>query len=130
MNCAIYKGHRKPDTYLFIEEKDSFERIPEALMTMMGELTLVIELELSPERKLAQADVEEGRRAVVDPADPKPGGKPSRRLRAHVFGALQKQDRLAGGGIDREVGHGLSLAPDRRFDSAGRHSDGGHRPDD
>lgn len=56
MNCVIYKGSRKADTYLFVEQKDCFERLPKALLEMLGSLELVMELELSEERKLAQAN--------------------------------------------------------------------------
>ncbi|HHH47649.1 MAG TPA: YcgL domain-containing protein [Gammaproteobacteria bacterium] len=57
MNCAIYKGSRKEDHYLYVEREDDFEHVPEDLLKMLGELSLVITLELSEGRKLAQADV-------------------------------------------------------------------------
>ncbi len=57
MNCAIYKGSRKEDHYLYVECEDGFEHVPEDLLKMLGELSLVITLELSEGRKLAQADV-------------------------------------------------------------------------
>ena len=57
MNCAIYKGSKKYDSYLYIEKEDDFSRVPEALLKMLGELEFVMALELSAERKLAQADV-------------------------------------------------------------------------
>jgi uncharacterized protein len=57
MNCAIYKGPKKPDAYLFVEAKDELNRVPKTLLTMLGELEFVMELELYRERKLAQADV-------------------------------------------------------------------------
>ena len=58
MNCVIYKGSKKYDSYLYIEKEDDFSRVPDALMSMLGTLEFVMALELSPERKLAQADVE------------------------------------------------------------------------
>lgn len=57
MHCAIYKGHKKIDHYLYVEREDDFSRIPETLLDMLGKLELVISLELTAERKLAQADV-------------------------------------------------------------------------
>ena len=59
MNCAIYKGRRKPDTYLYVTGIDEFDQLPAGLLQMMGELTLVMELQLDHERTLAQADVKE-----------------------------------------------------------------------
>lgn len=64
MRCAIYKGPKKADHYLYVEEEDNFERVPEALLGMLGQLELVMTLELGAERKLAQADVEEVRKAL------------------------------------------------------------------
>lgn len=57
MHCAIYKGKKRPDDYLFVEQDDDFSRVPQALLDIMGELSLVISLELSADRQLAQADV-------------------------------------------------------------------------
>ncbi len=57
MNCTIYKGVKKADHYLYIEREDDFERVPEHLLKMLGELILVMTIELSEERKLMQADV-------------------------------------------------------------------------
>lgn len=57
MQCAVYKGNKKIDHYLYVEKENDFSRIPQALLDLLGELQLVITLELSPERQLAQADV-------------------------------------------------------------------------
>lgn len=59
MQCVIYKGEKKSDSYLFIEKKDDFERVPEALLTMFGRLELVMTLEINAEMVLARADVGE-----------------------------------------------------------------------
>ena len=57
MQCAIYKGQKKIDHYLYVEKENDFSRVPEALLELLGKLQLVIALELSPSRQLAQADV-------------------------------------------------------------------------
>ena len=57
MKCAIYKGGRKADAYLYVERKDRFERVPRSLVEMLGRLELVLELDLSQRRSLARADV-------------------------------------------------------------------------
>jgi uncharacterized protein YcgL (UPF0745 family) len=59
MQCVVYKGSKKIDHYLYVEKEDDFSRVPQTLLDMMGQLELVIGLELSPERQLAQADVNE-----------------------------------------------------------------------
>ena len=57
MHCTIYKGKKRPDDYLYVEKENDFTRVPQALLDIMGELHLVINLELSTDRQLAQADV-------------------------------------------------------------------------
>ncbi len=59
MQCAIYKSPKKRDTYLFMTVKDDFSRIPEALLKLIGEPVHVMDLDLAPERKLAQEDTAE-----------------------------------------------------------------------
>lgn len=56
MQCAIYKSNRRLDTYLYIEREDDFSRVPESLLQLLGQLELVMTLDLHPERTLAQAD--------------------------------------------------------------------------
>jgi uncharacterized protein YcgL (UPF0745 family) len=57
MNCSIYKSAKKPDSYLFVEREGDFSRVPASLLRLLGALQWVMSLELTPERKLAQADV-------------------------------------------------------------------------
>lgn len=59
MNCAIYKGRRKANTFLYIERVDDFERVPETLLQLLGELEHVMEVTLELAKPLANADVEE-----------------------------------------------------------------------
>ena len=59
MLCAIYKSRKKQDTYLYTATKDDFSRVPEALLKLIGEPIHVMDLDLSPERRLAQEDVAE-----------------------------------------------------------------------
>ena len=59
MHCAIYKGSRKRDTYLYIEREGEFARVPQALLDMLGELEWVMSLDLAQRRSLAQADLEQ-----------------------------------------------------------------------
>ncbi len=56
MRCAIYKSYRKSNTYLYVEKENDFTRVPAGLMALLGRLELVMTLELTPQRKLAQAD--------------------------------------------------------------------------
>jgi uncharacterized protein YcgL (UPF0745 family) len=58
MPCYIYKSLKKSLLYLYIDQKDDFSRVPEALLQSFGTMEFVLELELSPERKLAKEDSE------------------------------------------------------------------------
>ena len=55
--CWVYRSTRKQEMYLYLAEEDAFDKVPDALLERFGEPILVIELELSPKRKLAREDV-------------------------------------------------------------------------
>ena len=59
MHCAIYRGSRKPESFLYIECVEDFTRVPEPLLKMFGELELLMELDLGSRSKLANADIGE-----------------------------------------------------------------------
>ena len=57
MNCFIYRCSRKEDLYLYLAEKDDFSRVPAEIMRGLGITEFSMELELSPDKKLAREDV-------------------------------------------------------------------------
>lgn len=59
MQCYIYKGLKKPDSYLYIEREEDFSRVPEALLNMVGKLEYVMTLELNRRLQLARVSVDE-----------------------------------------------------------------------
>jgi uncharacterized protein YcgL (UPF0745 family) len=56
MQCFIYKSLKKEDLYLYIDKKDDFSKVPEMLFNSFGRMAFVMEIELTPERKLARED--------------------------------------------------------------------------
>lgn len=54
MQCFIYKSLKKDSLYLYIDKKDDFSRVPEALFNSFGKIEFVMSLELTLERKLAR----------------------------------------------------------------------------
>lgn len=58
MQCFIYKSLKKDELYLYLDKKDDFSAVPEALFKSFGRLTFVMELYLTPQRKLAREDPE------------------------------------------------------------------------
>ena len=53
MKCFIYKSLKKDYLYLYVTKKDDFSKVPDALFKHLGKMEFVMDLELSPQRKLA-----------------------------------------------------------------------------
>lgn len=56
MQAFVYKSLRKDDTYVYLRQRDAFGVIPEAVRAPLGELVFVLEVALTPERRLARVD--------------------------------------------------------------------------
>jgi len=56
--CKVYRSGRKTDTYLYLAADKAFSDLPEALRETFGEPAFVMDLLLTPDRKLARVDVD------------------------------------------------------------------------
>ena len=56
MQCFVYKSPRKADTYVFLAKRDGFDVLPAPIAETLGKLVWVMDLDLTPERKLARED--------------------------------------------------------------------------
>lgn len=56
MLCFVCKSQRRKDTYVFLREVGDVSVLPPALREALGELVPMMDLELTPERKLARED--------------------------------------------------------------------------
>jgi uncharacterized protein len=56
MHCFVYASQRKTDTYVWLVRRDGFDVLPEPLALLLGDLRFVLEVELTPDRKLPQED--------------------------------------------------------------------------
>ena len=65
MNCSVYKSGKKTDCYLFVEQEDNFERVPESLLKMLGNLEFVMTINLDERRKLSQAEPGEVKQLIM-----------------------------------------------------------------
>lgn len=55
--CSIYKSSKKDEMYLYVPKTDGLRKVPEVLMSMFGTPRHVSDMMLTPERKLARADI-------------------------------------------------------------------------
>ena len=58
MQAYVYKSLRKPDTYLYLRQKDAFGLVPEGVRLPLGALSFVLEVALTPGRKLARGNAD------------------------------------------------------------------------
>ena len=66
MRCYVYKSSSKAETYVFLRERDATRVLPHELASALGELAFVMDLELTPERRLARIDVATLREALAE----------------------------------------------------------------
>ncbi|MFC3395685.1 YcgL domain-containing protein [Brenneria rubrifaciens] len=64
MFCAIYRSSKRDQTYLYVEKKDDFSRVPEALIKRFGTPHFAMLLPLDGSKKLANADIEKVKQAL------------------------------------------------------------------
>lgn len=65
MQAFVYKSLRKADTYVYLAGRDDFGRIPDPLRGELGELRFVLEVALTPDRRLAREDADVVRANLV-----------------------------------------------------------------
>lgn len=66
MFCVIYRSPHRDQTYLYVEKKDDFTRVPEALLKGFGKPRLAMLLPLDGSKKLVGADIEKVKTALQD----------------------------------------------------------------
>ncbi|MGU3412977.1 YcgL domain-containing protein [Enterobacteriaceae bacterium C23F] len=66
MFCVIYKSNKRDQTYLYVEKKDDFSRVPQELMQGFGQPQLAMILPLDGRKTLANADLEKVKRALTE----------------------------------------------------------------
>ncbi|GAA3530156.1 YcgL domain-containing protein [Zobellella aerophila] len=57
MLCVVYKSPKKAETYLFVERRDDFSRVPAPLLATFGTPQLVMLINLATKTRLALADL-------------------------------------------------------------------------
>ncbi len=63
---SVYRSNRREGMYLFVERGQSLEELPESLTTSFGTPEPVLDLVLTPERKLARASAPDVLEAIAE----------------------------------------------------------------
>ncbi|MDA9557330.1 YcgL domain-containing protein [Vibrio sp.] len=63
MLCTIYRSAKKEGAYLYVNKRDDFSMVPDALMTMFGKPILVMTIKIAG-RELAQVDADKVRESL------------------------------------------------------------------
>lgn len=58
MLCFIYRCSLKPDMYIYLAEEDVFDNIPKEIFNSLGIVEFSMELEITPDTRLAREDIE------------------------------------------------------------------------
>lgn len=66
MLCVIYRSSKREQTYLYVEKKDDFTRVPEELLTGFGQPQLSMIINLATREKLASADIHKVRMSLKE----------------------------------------------------------------
>ena len=66
MLTAVYKSKKKADTFLFIEKRDDFSKVPEPLMAMFGLPHYVMIINLAKRTQLGAADLDTLKQSLND----------------------------------------------------------------
>lgn len=65
MFCAIYRSSKRDQTYLYVEKRDDFSRVPEALMRSFGQPQFAMTLLLDGRKRLVNADLDSVKQALA-----------------------------------------------------------------
>jgi uncharacterized protein YcgL (UPF0745 family) len=66
MLTAVYKSKKKADTFLFVEKRDDFDKVPEPLLTMFGKPQYVMFINLAKREHLGGADLNTVKAALTE----------------------------------------------------------------
>lgn len=66
MQAYVYKSLNKSETYVYLAKRDDFDVLPASVRAPLGTLQFVLAVDLTPERRLAQADATQVREQLVE----------------------------------------------------------------
>jgi len=66
MQAYVYKSQRKQDSFVYLAVRDDFWVIPDAVKASLAPFQFVLEVALTPDRRLAQADAAQVRQNLAE----------------------------------------------------------------
>ncbi|MGV3344388.1 YcgL domain-containing protein [Enterobacteriaceae bacterium LUAb1] len=66
MFCAIYRSSKRDQTYLYVEKRDDFSRLPQALLQAFGKPQYVMMIPLDGSKRLVNAELESVKQALME----------------------------------------------------------------
>ena len=64
MFCVIYRSTKREQTYLYVEKRDDFSRVPKELMASFGQPKMTMLLPLDGRKPLINADLDKVKTAL------------------------------------------------------------------
>ena len=92
----IFKGHKKEEMYLYVEQKNGLKSVPEDLLATFGQTESVMVLVLTKDKKLARVTASDVLAAIEDPGYflqmPPP---PEALAEAQIAAMVEAEEKLA-----------------------------------
>ena len=66
MECFVYRSNKQIGMYLYLVERDNFNKVPESLLKLLGDVNFSFEFDLSEDRKLVRFETAEVRRVLEE----------------------------------------------------------------
>lgn len=66
MECFVYRSNKQIGMYLYLVERDNFNKVPESLLKLLGDVNFSFEFDLSEDRKLVRFETAAVRRVLEE----------------------------------------------------------------
>ncbi len=64
--CTVYRASREAELYIYVRRDEALTRLPKELLARLGNMSEVLTLKLTPERKLARVRAADVLAAIAD----------------------------------------------------------------
>ena len=99
--CEVFRSPKREGMYLYVDRSAGLTRVPDELLNVFGKPVSALVLQLTPTRRLAQADAREVRAAIEDQGFylqmPPAVGTPGLDSAAPCMGAASSDDAASEG---------------------------------